>query len=454
MRVLFFVEPVIVRSEPNHLSAHLPWAKCVMQATLGAGGAFALAANLDVCNDWRKQGLDSKNSRCFPLDPFAPLSGFGFRRTKYFKGLYGCGDTTNALTEALRAIRSTFVPHVAIKTSQNAFAAQAFSGLPTLNIEQAPLPRLGHPLRVSFDPSGHQTGSLIETQAAAIKNLPLATAHCSALIELLDAIKAQMLVADSRAQLACSAIEAIRAEGPVALLVTQSPDWTTYEGSFQAIEVEGLLCSWAERLPPGWIGVPTYHHGYQLDGAIEAALARSCPRLRFLPPELSRGLSEPLLTCADGMVTISSTTATTGLLLQKPTIVVGRSPYNAWCEQNPLRISAVTPLTTDEAVRLLAFLCNRYSHVQDDLMSHPETFIRIADATIRLPEPADWFLDFSEWSIDQARSLFNLGGQIISEEAAPCEKTRMGFGRTFHRALRWCARTADHVLGPANLRLG
>jgi hypothetical protein len=130
--------------------------------------------------------------------------------------------------------------------------------------------------------------------------------------------------------------------------------------------------------------------------------------LRFLPRELSLGLSEPLLTCADGMITISSTTATTGLLLQKPTIVVGRSPYNAWCEQDSSHIADASPLSADKAARLLAFLCNRHSYLQDDLTAHPETFIRIADATIRLPQPANWFMDFSEWSIGRALSLFNL----------------------------------------------
>jgi hypothetical protein len=337
------------------------------------------------------------------------VSGFGFRKPEYFKALYGSGDEPNPLTKELRAIRDLFAPDIAIMTSQNAFARQAFSGLPTLSMEFASLPRLGHPLRVSFDPSGHQTQSLLETHAGAIKTLPLTCTQRAHLLELLDAIKVQMLAADPRASSAWSALKAIRAEGPVALLVTQPPDYPTYEGSFEAIEVERLLCSWAKSLPPGWIGVPTYHEAYQLDATTEMNLARSCRRLRLLPRELSAGLSEPLLTCADGMITISSTTATTGLLLRKPTIVVGRSPYNAWCEQDPSHIADASPLSADEAARLLAFLCNRHSYLQDDLTAHPETFNRIAEATIRLPQPADWFMDFSEWSIGRALSLFNFG---------------------------------------------
>jgi hypothetical protein len=352
MRVLFFLEPVVVRNQPNLFSAHLPWANFTMQAALRTGGAFALAANGDVCSDWRKQGREGTDSICFPLDPVAPVSGFGFRKTDYFKALYGSGDEPNPLTKELRAIRDVFAPDIAIMTSQNAYVRQAFSGLPTLSMEYASLPRLGHPLRVSFDPSGHQTQSLLETHAGVIKSLPFTCTQRAHLLELLGTIKAQTLAADPRASSACAALRAIRAEGPVALLVTQPPDYPTYEGSFKAIEVERLLCSWAESLPPGWIGVPTYHEAYQLDAATEMTLARSCPRLRFLPRELSRGLSEPLLTCADGMMTISSTTATTGLLLRKPTIAVGRSPYNAWCEQDPSHIADASPLSA-EAVRIV-----------------------------------------------------------------------------------------------------
>jgi hypothetical protein len=362
---------------------------------------------------------------CFPLDPVAPVSGLGFRKTDYFKTLYGSGDEPNPLTNELRAIRDLFAPDIAIMTSQNAFARRAFSGLPTLSMEYASLPRLSHPLRVSFDPSGHQIQSLLETHAGVIKTLPLTCTQRAHLLELLGTIKAQMLAADPRAPSACAALRAIRAEGPVALLVTQPPDYPTYEGSFKAIEVKELLCSWAESLPPSWIGVPTYHEAYQLDAAAEMTLARSCPRLRFLPRELSRGLSEPLLTCADGMITISSTTATTGLLLRKPTIVVGRSPYNAWCEQDPSHIADASPLSADEAARLLAFLCNRYSCLQDDLKADPETFIRIADATMRLPQPADWFMDFSEWSIGRALSLFNLTSRhAAATKGEPSDRRR------------------------------
>src|SRR5262249_32673896 len=121
MRVLF-LEPVIVRNQPNLFSAHLPWACFTMRAALSAGGTFALAANWDVCSEWRKQGLEGTDSLCFPLDPITPVSRFGLRKTEYFKALYGSGDEPNPLTNELRAIRDVFAPDIAIMTSQNAFA--------------------------------------------------------------------------------------------------------------------------------------------------------------------------------------------------------------------------------------------------------------------------------------------------------------------------------------------
>jgi len=166
--------------------------------------------------------------------------------------------------------------------------------------------------------------------------------------------------------------------------------------------------SWAERLPEGWIGVPTYHPGYRLHPAMEAALARSCRRLRFLPDELAQGLTEPLLLAADGMITVSSTTAMTGLLRQKRVIVTGTSPYRGWCCARPEDLENAVPLTPDEATSTLAFLCNRYVHDHGELTRNPALLAELLGAVVRQPDPAAWFMDMSAWSIRNVRSLFQL----------------------------------------------
>jgi hypothetical protein len=175
VRVLFFIEPVIFRNEPDHLAAHLPWAKCLSTSVKRDGDAFAMASNPDVCAIWRgMQGAAESDHICFQLDPFDPLGPFDYRRDWYATAVYGDGAADNPLKAVLRDIRGRFQPDIVVMTSQNAFARQAFAGLPTLHIEQAPLPRLGYAQRISIDPLGHQTNSLLEQKAPEIKQLPLA----------------------------------------------------------------------------------------------------------------------------------------------------------------------------------------------------------------------------------------------------------------------------------------
>jgi len=408
MRVIFFLEPVIFQSNPIFLAAHFFWADCIRNATYQLDGDFAFVANFEVCQEWQhsKHGNNTE-LQCFPIDPFKILSSFGSSRNEYCKAIYGPGDVPNSLTNQLQQVREEFRPDLIVMTSQNCFARHAFSGVPILSIEQAPLPRFGHPLRTVFDPYGHQVGSLFETHAEKIKSLPLSDVDYDDLKCLLNDIKINVLKVDLRCAEAHAALEMIKLEGPVALLVTQPPDWVTYEGAYKAIELESLIYSWAENLPSGWIGVPTYHPGFQLNSAMESALARASKRIRFLPKHLSTGLTEAMLLSADGMITVSSTSAITSLLLGKRTVVVGRSPFNSWTIDTPCNLDKAMPLSLREAVSTLAFLTNRYIYVHDEIVNNPMPLLELMRSVVSEPDSADWFLDLSNWTIDRARALFN-----------------------------------------------
>jgi Capsule polysaccharide biosynthesis protein len=413
MRVLFFLEPVIFRDDPAFLTAHVLWVDCIKNAVIGLGGNFALAANADVCEIWRNSLQDElMSTTCFALNSYSVLAAFGFRRSDYAKALYGSGVPSNVLLEDLSRIRKEFDPDLVVMTSQNAFARRAFLGVPIYSVEQAPLPRLGHPFRTAFDPCGHQTGAILETHADRIKNLPLRPDDRTELWALMRNIESYASTANALSLQAREAINVIKRDGPVALLVTQPPDWVTYEGALQNIELEGLLCSWVASLPIGWIGVPTYHPGFRLRPQIEQAIARSFPQIRFLPHELSQGLTESMLTCADGVITLSSTTAMTALLLQKRVVVTGRAPYNAWCLQNPADIESAKPLTDDEVCSTLAFLSNRFSYIHSTLLSEPKIIQNLIEVAISKRDLAEWFLDLSTWSISQAQSQFSIPDSI------------------------------------------
>jgi hypothetical protein len=306
----------------------------------------------------------------------------------------------------LRDIRSEFAPDIVVMSSQNAFAQHAFLGIPIFFIEQSPLPRLGYPMRLSLDPYGHQTPSLLGRFAASIRHIDLEQAQRQDLIGVLDSIKSDLSNRDTKNASALQALDKLAAQYKVALLVTQPPDWVTYEGAYRPIDPVGLLYAWAQSLPDGWLGVPTYHVGYAPSREMEIALERSCPRLRFLPIEFSQGLTEVLLVRADGMITISSTSAMTGLLLQRQVVVVGQSPFNSWCIDKPELIASASPLSQSEVASTLAFLCHRYSHLMGDLETDPLRLLQIIEQIQASAEPIDWFMDMSDWSIDRVRRIF------------------------------------------------
>ena len=403
LRILLFLEPVIFRSRPAFLSAHFMWARSIMRSS----DSFALAASAEVCQAWRRDNPDPDViCRCFPIDSFSPLSTVDYSRANYAKALYGTGEAPNALTDALRDIRSEFAPDIVVMSSQNAFAQHAFLGIPIFFIEQSPLPRLGYPARLSLDPYGHQTPSLLGRFATRIRDIELEPAQRRDLIGVLDGIKSDLANRDTKYASALQALDNIGGQDKVALLVTQPPDWVTYEGAFRPIDPVNLLYAWAQSLPDGWLGVPTYHVGYAPSREMEIALERSCPRLRFLPIEFSQGLTEVLLVRANGMITISSTSAMTGLLLQRHVVVVGQSPFNSWCIDKPELIASASPLSESEVASTLAFLCHRYSHLMGDLETDPLRFVQIIEQIQASAEPIDWFMDMSDWSIDSVRRSF------------------------------------------------
>ncbi len=383
------------------------WVDLVRRAVSAHGDTFALVANADVCDRWQEfGGAQGEDRRVFPLDAFNVLSSFEYRRTEYSKALYGQGDVFNGLSEALRHIRQQFQPDLLLTTSQNSFVQYIFSGIPILNVEQAPLPRLGQPFRTAYDPGGHQTRSMLETHAQRIRSLPLPDGDASRLQVLLDATYRGALKMHPHLLGAASELNKVSQGAKVAILATQPPDWITYEGSGTGAEVENMLYAWAQRLPDGWIGVPTYHPVHRLSAEMEGALARSCPKLRFLPQAFTQGLTEPLLVHADGLVTLSSSSAMSALLRQKHVVVTGRSPYATWCLDDPARIAESPVLSPSEAMSTLAFLCHRYSYLHEALVAEPDKLLPMINAVTSLADPAEWFLDMSEWSVERAALLF------------------------------------------------
>jgi hypothetical protein len=413
LRVLYFLEPVIYRNAPAGLAAHFLWVDTFIRAARLSGGSFTLCANQAVWECWQRaqsiSDLSGFHIGFEALDPFEVLTDYGYERAQYSKATYD-NDTssTNALGRRLAQIRVKCRPDVVVLSAQNAIAMQAFHGLHVLCIEQASLPRLGQPIRTMVDPCGHQVGSTLERFADRIRTMRPPERHRPDLTRLYDAVIRSITDGDPRATAALTSLNDLRIDGaPLALLVTQPTDAVTFEGAGHAAELENILFEWASSLPPGWVGVPTYHAGQRLNGDMESALARACPRLRFLPTEHSQGLTEVLLVGADGMVTVSSTAAMTGLLLGKRVVVTGKSPFTPWCASRPSELETASVLDRNQAESLLCFLTNRYAHPMEVWQSQPDSLATLIRRITEDKRPkGEWLLDASDWTLGGALPLF------------------------------------------------
>ncbi|POF62051.1 capsular polysaccharide export protein, LipB/KpsS family [Novacetimonas maltaceti] len=408
-KILFFLEPVFFRGSPHELLGHFPWMTCFQNFCLENDCTFAIVTNDTLNAKWfSERGIDPSTT-LFAVDPFLVLKSFDYDKSQYFEAAYGRSQRPNFLSGRLAAIRDEFAPDLVVMSVQNEIARAAFAGIPVLSIEQSPLPRFSHMFRTSFDPCGHQVGSFIETHHDTLRTRVLPPAMQRQALMLRDMIADNLRQRDDINGAAIAKFHELRRDGRIALLITQPPDYPTYEGAYKPISMESLIYSWAQQLPEGWIGIPTYYKGPQTypSQEMEAALSLSCPQLRFLPPELAVGHSETLLLHADAMVTISSTTAMTGLLFQKPVIVTGRSPYNAWCPQDPAALATPQVLSDSEVASLLCFLTGRYSATLQELQDSSQRIGDIVRVMTQGGDPAAWFLDTAEWSLYRASRLFS-----------------------------------------------
>lgn len=414
MNVLFFIEPVVFRQAPSYLSAHFIWAKEFYLAVTRMSGSFALLSNSTICEQWMQNNSETKNFKCYQQDGFTLLEEFNFSRAHYFYDLYGTGSISNSFSKKCIEIKSKFRPDLVVMTSQNAFVTKVFSDVAILNVEQSPLPRSGRQFCSMIDPVGHQNNSMFKRYVRQIQSLPLTVEQTHDIESLIDKVKDRASNISDHAIQAVLALKNIQIHGRVALFATQPPDWTTYEGSLhRTIALENLLCEWADQLPAGWIGVPTYHIDYQLNAATEVALQQSRTNLRFLPRELSCNTTEALLTVANAMVTISSSVAMSGLLFGKKVIVTGMSPLSSWCLNNPKYLPEALPLNNVQIASTLVFLTNRYTLMHQDIQEKPECLEKIIQLMASAKQPADYFFDMSEWTVDQAYRMLNLDKKSI-----------------------------------------
>lgn len=408
MRILFFVEPARFRRNALFLAPHVAWVAGLMRSTSGGDAEFALASSAPLCRQLREAHGPWSNLATYVLEPDAACEEGGEARADYLRGLYGDGSGPSRLRHALDKVRAEFQPDLVLLTSQNAFAERALAGLPALRIEQAPLPRAGQPTRMAFDPGGHQCRAMLETHASQIRAFAADPSVRAAAAVVLDALGPALVRHSPLGPAAREALASVSKSAPVALLALQPPDWVSFEGAIGIQDPAHLLLRWAARLPPGWLGVPTYHPDWRLSPAVECSLAGACARLRFLPGSLAQGSTEALLPAARGLVTVSSSAAMTAVLLGRPAVVVGHSPFRSWGATSVQALAEAEAWPLEERLATLAFLCHRYACLNAQVLEQPGVFLSLARAVAGAADPAQWMLDPAGGTPDRLLRCFNL----------------------------------------------
>lgn len=385
MKILFYVEPVTFRFDPFALQQWLWWISDMVRAQRvdSHGPTFALMSSPWLCRAFEAEvGGDVDLIAVRPADVLAP---FDMDRVSYWKDLARPADAPPGnlpLQQALAAAVDVHRPDVAISFSQNRYLQSLRSRTNVFFTELQPLPRTGGAAGFFLDNNGHQTESLLVTEAARIRALSLpetvsarATSWWSA--NFRDAVDRH----PDSAQIG-DWITSAAEDRPVVMLALQPPDWLTLEGLSTATALDGVLMRWLSGLPPDWRAIATYHPVFRLSRAVEETIAEQFPNLLLLPEAWTQGKSELALDAVDAVATVSSAIGFTALLAGKPVVTLGSSNLSGFASPTLADLGAVTSLSAAERVNLLAFLINAYCHDSRDILAGPGYLTRVLSEII------------------------------------------------------------------------
>lgn len=374
-RLTFYVEPVVYRQDPLFLSPWIEWIARIIRAQARIPDlSFGI-----VSSPWLCRALQDMVGpiRAFPIDPVDVLRPFGMDRVLYGRDLARpvWDDVGNEpLRASIAVMASTFQPDAILSFTQNRYLAALSPAICTLFTEMQPLPR-SFGTGFFLDRSGHQSESMLVTEAARIRSLQLSQD------EKLEAGRrwesgfvmpnrdhpetAEMLAWLERS-----------AEGaPVAMLALQPPDWLTVEGLSSRTSPEDTLLAWLDALPKGWRAVATYHPAHALPRAVEECIAGQMPNFMLLPDSWRQGRSEWLLQAVEAVVTVSSAVGWSALLAGKRTVAMGQSNLTGFAASSIGEIDEIAPLSIEERYNLFAFLKNRYC-IDEESFLDKEGFFR------------------------------------------------------------------------------
>lgn len=356
MKIAVFIEPT---ANPDPASSQLKWAEILEDAVAPLGGSVSVLSSYGVCHKWvTTTPLGRPIRDCHIIELNDAIGDFSYSFTEYSLAAFG-QEVRPKLRQTLEVFDARYRPDLVVMCGNNRMVEAALPNAKFLFLEQAPLPRIGHPLRLVFDTMGHRVGSMLEQLKDRI---------LSAAVDDFESELGRWVFHDWEVHLCCdpdyqrirSFFDNLKRKSKVAIFAMQPVANIPCEDGYAAVDMRELIARWSSQLPSGWTGVVTYHYGQRLSPGEEQLLRSSFKNLYFLDQDLSVDKTEAIILNADALVTISSSTALFAILLGKPAVVLGASPFRNWGNSHVESLDAVEPLSLAERIRLLKFLCGPY----------------------------------------------------------------------------------------------
>lgn len=403
MRVLFFVEPLVMHGRPFHYWAWLGIYADMCRALRAVGWESRVVVNEALAtralaplgsgthHAQRGQGLAPEEVVVLPQTAIRRL--FEVPNVAILEAMRSGRDEASTLAYAalIREALHGFEPDVMMSLTPAPQLEAAFPGALLLATETAAYSRSPFPMCIFFDPRGLWAGSVPAREAAALRarrpsddEAALATTFRRRFQSFFDATTP---FAELEREL--------RAQSPrVGFLPLQFGGESGFDLNAPFRNQGEYLFHVLEQLPRdvGLIVVehPTAHFiGDVIDEETQTFLRARYPHVRFIDFRSAEAAGQYLLHHADFVISVSSSLAIQAMFFRRPVVSVGRSHLARWAEFAGIEAlpPADAPLAADATLEpLLAWLVSHY-------------FV-----PIELARDATWLEAFLSRSVERARA--------------------------------------------------
>lgn len=374
MKVLFFLEPLVLHNRPFHYWAWLGYYAEMMRALERVGVEARLVTNAALAEravtvpGVGRAGHGVRADWVVALGQETIREPFGMPNVAILAGLQRGTHAANAVSEygaRLRAALEGFVPDVVLTLSPSPQVRAAFPEALVLSTETAAYSRAPFPSCIFFDPLGMWDRSLLAVHARALAERAEDAEDAALLADFERRFGAYFRATTPYAELEAE----LRAQyRRIAFLPLQFGGEPGFDTNAPFANQGEYVFHVLERLPPETAVIavehPTAHWlGDVLDEETRAYLARAHPEFRLVDFRTAESAGQYLVHHADYVIAVSTSLALQGLVFGKPLVSIGTShlgPYATFEGLAAVPRTGDLPAPSAGVRRALAWMLRHY----------------------------------------------------------------------------------------------